>query len=315
MLSKLKLPWTLLMGLILIFAVAACDNDDDDMLINEDMSIIDVIEDDVRFTTLVNAIQRTGLDAILGDRSTNLTLFAPTDDAFEALNMDLSTLTDEELRGILLYHVYGDGVTSNRILDGKTYLSTMSNTGPGEANLSIYIEKGGSNLMINGEAAVTDPDITTENGVIHAINTVLTPFDVVEHLQANDDFSELVTALSNASGELSFALAQEDQVYTIFAPNNQAFQAISSTVEGLTADELAAVLLYHVIPSQNAVSTSLTDEMLTTLQGEGVTVDVESNSVMLTDANGKMAQVVFVNIQGTNGVVHIIDEVLMPSNI
>ncbi|PHN04097.1 fasciclin domain-containing protein [Flavilitoribacter nigricans] len=317
MLSKLRLPWALLMGLALLFGFTACDGvDDDDLGTNEDKNIVEVATEDSRFSMLVDALVRTGLDDLLDDENSDFTVFAPTNDAFNALGIDLSTLTDQELENILLYHVFADDVRSGEIQEGKTYLGTAANIGPNNEPVSIVVERSGSTVTINDAATVVEADIVTENGVIHAINTVLMPLDIVGHVMANDDFSQLATALGNASGDLVSTLSADDQTFTVFAPTDAAFAAVSDVVAGLTADELASVLTYHVVAGANATSSTLTDgQSFTTVQGENFTIDIDGNNVTITDAQGNIANVIFVNVQGTNGVVHVIDKVIMPNNL
>lgn len=316
MLSRLKLPWALLMGLTLLFGFTACDNDDDDMIINEDKTIVDVFSEDTRFSMLVSALERTGLDDVLSDRDNDFTIFAPTNAAFDSLGVDVSTLTDDELKEILLYHVFNDDITADRFLEGKTYLNTAATTGPGNTSLTMLIERTGAALMLNDMATVTEADKTTENGVIHVINRVLMPLDVVGHIAANDDFGQLVMALGDASGDLMTTLSNAGQTFTVFAPTDDAFDDVSGTVAGLTPDQLASVLTYHVVAGTNATASTLTDgQTLTTVQGESFTINVNNNVVTITDAKGQISNVIFLNVQGTNGVVHIIDKVIMPNNL
>lgn len=316
MLSKLKLPWVYLMGLSLLISFSACDNDDDDITPVDDRTIVEVASDDARFTTLVSALQRTGLDVVLSDENADFTVFAPTNDAFDALGVDLSTLTDDQLEEILLYHVFGGSFISAQISEGKTYLNSASNNGPNDRALTVYIERNGSTIMVNDVATITNADIGAENGVIHVINQVLMPLDVVGHIMANDDFNELVAAIGNASGDLASTLGSASEVYTVFAPVNSAFTEISSTLSGLTADQVADVLTYHVIAGTNGVSTGLSNgQTIMTVQGENITVNIVDNTVTITDANGDAATVLLADVQGTNGVVHIIDKVLIPTNL
>lgn len=316
MLSKLRLPWVYLMGLALLFGFSACDNDDDDIMPVDDRTIAEVASEDARFSTLVSALQRTGLDAVLSDENASYTVFAPTNDAFDALGVDLSTLTDDELEEILLYHVFGGSFISGQIVEGKTYLNSAATTGPNDSPLTVYIERTGSTIMINDVATVTEADIATQNGNIHVINQVLMPLNIVGHVTANDDFNELVAALGNASGDLTNVLGASDEVYTVFAPINSAFTEIATTVDGLTADQLADVLTYHVVAGANVRSSDLSDnQTVTTVQTENVTVNISGNTVTLTDANGNAATVLLADVQGTNGVIHIIDKVLIPSNL
>ena len=118
MLSKLSSPWVFLMALALVFTTVACDNEDDPMP-STDKTIVEVAADDAQFSTLVSALQRTGLDAVLANKNASYTVFAPTNDAFTNLGVDLATLTDDELSAILLYHVLGAEVLSTQIQEGK----------------------------------------------------------------------------------------------------------------------------------------------------------------------------------------------------
>lgn len=316
MLSKLRLPWVLLMGLALLFGFTACDNDDDDITPSDDKTIVDIAAEDPQFSTLVSALQRTGLDAVLANANGSFTVFAPTNTAFTNLGVDLSTLTDEELSAILLYHVLGAEIASTQIQDGKTYVGTASNTGPNDTPLSMLIQKGGSTVKINNVADVTTPDIDANNGVIHVINSVLMPLDLVGHATANDDFTQLVNTLGAASGDLVSVLQDDSQTYTVFAPVNSAFEAIADVAAGLTADELASILTYHVVAGANVLSTDLNDgQTVQTVQTESFTVNINGNSVTITDATGATANVIFTDVQATNGVIHVLDKVIMPQTL
>lgn len=316
MLSKLRFPWAMLMGLALLFSFTACDNDDDDITPSNDKTIVDIAADDPQFSTLVSALQRTGLDAVLADPNASYTVFAPTNAAFTNLGVDLSTLSDDELSAILLYHVLGAEVASTQIQDGKTYVGTASATGPNDTPLSMLIQKGGSTVKINNVADVTTPDVDANNGVIHVINAVLMPLDLVGHATANDDFSELVNALGAASGDLVNVLQDASQTYTVFAPVNSAFEAISDVAAGLSADELASILTYHVVAGANVLSSDLSDgQSVQTVQTESFTVNINGNSVTITDATGATANVIFTDVQTTNGVIHVLDKVIMPQTL
>src|SRR5690606_25078619 len=123
-------------------------------------------------------------------------------------------------------------------------------------------------------------------------------------------------ALGTASGDLVTTLSGTSINFTVFAPVNSAFEAISSTVAGLTPDELASVLTYHVIAGSNATASMLTDGQTTaTVQGENITIEIDGNVVRIVDAQGNSANVLLANVQGTNGVIHIIDKVIMPNNL
>jgi transforming growth factor-beta-induced protein len=275
------------------------------------MTIAEVVADDDRFSTLLAALERVDLDGVL-NQDGPFTVFAPTNDAFAGV--DISSLSDAQLTNILLYHVLGANVASTDLFEGQNYTTTASTGGFGGTSPTAVIERSGANVTINGSINVTEADIETKNGVIHVIDGVMTPMSIVDIVTSNNQFSQLTDALVSAPGDLPTALSA-DGPFTVFAPVNAAFQAISGTVAGLTPDQLASVLTYHVVAG-NARSNTLSDgDMPTTLQMEDVTININGGTVTVTDANGNVAEVVVADIQGTNGVVHMINMVLIPENL
>lgn len=304
-----KLSWIFILALPLFFA--ACGNDDD--ADPEPQSIVEIAAGDDQFSTLVDALTRVGLVSVL-EGSGPFTVFAPTNDAFTASGVDLSALTDEQLTEVLLYHVLGAEITSSAIQEGQTYTTTAANTAPGDNQLSLLIEKTGSAVQLNGSVNVTTADVDATNGVIHIIDDVLLPLDVVGHAIANSNFSSLVTTLGAASGDLVTTL-QTAGPFTVFAPLNSAFDAISATTATLDADQLAKVLLYHVV-SGNVRSTALSNGQVVESLNDGLTFTVNiDGSVTITDANGGTSTVILTDVQGTNGVIHVLDAVIIPSNL
>lgn len=306
---------TILLGTTLLFLFGtltiACD--DDDSKVQQPQTIAQIAAGDAQFSTLVSALDRVGLVSVL-DGTGTFTVFAPTNAAFDALGVDLNTLTDDQLKDILLYHVLGTSVRSTDISEGQTYASTASNSGPNGTALSVLIEKSGSNVKINNSARVTTADIEASNGLIHVIDKVILPLDIVGHAAANSNFTELVGALGAASGDLVTVLSG-DGPFTVFAPLNSAFEAISSVTATLTPDQLAKVLTYHVA-SGNVVSGQISNgTVVTTVNGESFTINIAGSALTVTDANGNVANIVLTDVQATNGVVHVLDKVILPKNL
>lgn len=273
-------------------------------------TIAEVAANDPQFSTLVSALERVGLVEVLNGTGP-FTVFAPTNDAFNDLGINLDNLTDEALTEILLYHVLGAEIKAADIMEGQTYASTAAQTGPNTTALSMLIEKTGSTVKINGSINVTATDIEASNGVIHVVDAVITPLDIVGHAAANSNFTELVGALGAASGDLVNVLSG-DGPFTVFAPLNSAFEAISATVATLSEDQLAAVLTYHVA-SGNVRSTDLSDGLaVTTVQGESFTVNIGTD-VTITDTTGNTVTVEFTDVQATNGVIHVLSGVILPT--
>lgn len=312
MIMKLsKLSWILLLTLSVF--ITACNNDDEDMPDTpQAQSIVEIAAADAQFSTLVAALQRVDLVSTLeGDGP--FTVFAPTNDAFAGVDID--ALTDDQLKEILLYHVVGADIKSTDLADGQTYTGTAAATGPNDSALSILVEKDANGVTVNNVASVTTADVDATNGTIHIINSVITPLDVVGHAAANENFTSLVSTLGAADGDLVDVLSG-DGPFTVFAPLNSAFDAISDVTAGLDGAQLSKVLLYHVV-SGNVRSDALSDEMNVPTANDNIefTVNIDGSTVTLTDVSGNEAGVVLTDVQATNGVIHVLNKVIIPDNL
>jgi transforming growth factor-beta-induced protein len=274
-------------------------------------NIVEIAVADESFSTLVAALDKADLVGVLeGDGP--FTVFAPTNDAFAELLDDLGAsslddLTAEQLTPILLNHVVSGTFRSTDLSTG--YVATANSNGPGERNIDLFIEVH-TGVKVNGGVNVTSADIIASNGVIHVIDKVILPTDVVDIAVGNEDFSQLVGALGAADGDLVNVLKGAGP-FTVFAPVDAAFEDIADVVEGLSTEQLADVLKYHVVSGVNVVSTSLTNgQVVTTLNGT-FTVNISGSTVTITDASGATANVIATDVQGTNGVIHVIDKVLL----
>ncbi|MEO1259116.1 MAG: fasciclin domain-containing protein [Bacteroidota bacterium] len=311
--KKFQFYLSVFLAFALIVPFTSCGDDDSDDAPTP-QSIVEIATSDSQFSTLVAALDRVGLVGVLeGDGP--FTVFAPTDAAFQAAGVtDLNAFTDEQLTEILLYHVLGAEVFSGDIADGQTYVTTAATTGPGNTQLSMLIEKSAAGVVINGGINVTTADVDATNGVIHIVDNVILPLDVVGHAVANSNFTSLVSSLQAASGDLVNVLSG-DGPFTVFAPLNSGFDAISTVTADLTADQLATVLTYHVVAG-NVLSSTLTDgQSAETINTENITINIDGSNVTITDANGGSVTVVLTDVQGTNGVIHVIDNVLIPANL
>ena len=297
----------LFLAVIGLFAFSSCS--DDDEVIVETNTIVDIALGDAQFSTLVAALDKAGLVSVL-QGSGPFTVFAPTNDAFNNLLSELgaSSLDDisaEALTPILLYHVLGGAVASSQLSTG--YVSTVS-PGPNNSFISLYINLD-NGVALNGTTNVTSADIVADNGIIHVIDEVLTPPTVVDIAIANGSFSSLVSAVVKA--ELVDALSA-DGPFTVFAPTNDAFAQLltdlgAGSLDDIPVSTLTDVLLYHVV-SGNVRSTDLVAGMVPTLNSQAE-IEVDLGSDVTLNSNTK---VVAVDVQATNGVVHVIDKVLLP---
>lgn len=311
---KKILRLNLIVLLAIVALISACSDDDGDVTpIEEPQSIVDIALGNDNFSTLVAALQKAELVSVLqGDGP--FTVFAPTNDAFDALLSDLGVgslddLSKEDLTPILLYHVVSGNVTSADLSTG--YVETLNSLGPDGTNVALQVDVT-SGVVLNNSVNVTSADIAATNGYVHVIDKVLVPPTVVDLAINNSDFSILVDAVVKA--DLATTLSG-DGPFTVFAPTNAAFEALFtelgvSGIDDLTASDLTPILLYHVV-SGNVRSTDLSSGGVQTLQGVEIDFDLTSG-VTIDGLNSVGTNVVLVDIQGSNGVVHVIDKVLLP---
>jgi transforming growth factor-beta-induced protein len=268
----------------------------------EPQDIVDIAVADGRFETLVAAVQAAELvEALKGDGP--FTVFAPTDDAFGALPEGTleGLLADiPALQNILLYHV----------LDGKVMASQVPELSQAETLqgqfVSINVEDG--KVLVDG-AEVIITDIEASNGVIHVIDSVILPEtrDIVDIAVADGRFQTLVAAVQAA--DLVDAL-KSDGPFTVFAPTDDAFAALpEGTLESLLADipALSNILLYHVAEGRYMASDVLDLEQLETLQGQIADLMLDSGKAKIDNA-----EILITDIEASNGVIHVIDSVILP---
>ena len=279
-------------------------------------SIVDVASADGRLTDFILALETTGLDTTLSDMDSKFTVFAPTDDAFALLGQDvidlLFTFGIDTLSDILTYHVISGEVDSSAAISSAGSLVEMVN---GD---SVGLSLDGENLLVN-TATVILVDVAADNGVIHVIDAVLTPpavkgtptMNIVDTAVAAGDFGTLVTALQAAG--LDATLADETQSFTVFAPTDAAFAMIDpETLNLLIADTdaLSSVLLQHVVSGEvNSVTAyTLNGSSATTASGAAIPVAINTELDTLTFGG---ATVQTTDIYTTNGIIHVIDTVVI----
>ncbi len=310
--TLLNLRWALLIMLPLVFV--ACSNDDEMTPPEEDpKNIVEYASDDANFSTLVEALTKAELVSTL-EQDGPYTVFAPTNAAFSDAGIDVATTSKEDLQAVLLYHVLGAKVLSGDLTDNQqTYTTTASTNADGD-QYSLLIERAGDNVTLNGSTMVTTANVDVTNGVIHVIDKVLSPLNVVGHAQANSNFTTLVEALAGADGDLVDVLSGAGP-FTVFAPLNSAFEAIQTTVDGLTTAQLAKVLTYHVASGNTRAGDLSNPTTVATVNGEEFTINIDGSNVTITDANGGVSTIVLTDVQGTNGVIHVLDRVLIPMDL
>ncbi|MBL6658420.1 MAG: fasciclin domain-containing protein, partial [Flavobacteriales bacterium] len=275
--------------------------------VTNEQTVMSIIENSPIHTTLETAINAAGLAETLSGEGT-FTVFAPSDEVFAALPdgaLDLILANTELLTNLLLGHVHEGELYSADLTDGLNV--TMMNEG------DLTVSNDGMTIMID-DATIFQEDLAATNGVVHVIDTILptTVMDtitVMDIIEASPAHTTLEAAINAA--ELDQTLSGEGP-FTVFAPTDDAFDLLpAGTVEGLLADipALTEILLHHVVGA-TALSTDLNDgDVLTTLNTTELTVSVDGGTYMID-----MATVTAANLEADNGVVHVIDMVLIPAD-
>jgi len=297
----------LALSLALLLVLSGCAPGITDDVDVEDLDIVETAEGAEIFDTLLAAAAEAGLVDTLKSEGP-FTVFAPTDDAFVNLldGLEITAgdlLEDERLVNILKYHVLAGKVMAGDLSDGDTPDTLLI---PQILMIGVADEK----VTVNG-IEVTTPDIEASNGVIHVIDGVLFPPDIVETAEGAEIFDTLLAAAAEAG--LVDALKSDD-LLTVFAPTDDAFVDLLDDLE-ITADDLLAsdeledILLYHVVSGQ-VMSADLSDgQEVETLLDEKITITI-NDGVFVNDAEVSIA-----DIETLNGVIHVIDAVLWPPDL
>jgi uncharacterized surface protein with fasciclin (FAS1) repeats len=319
-----------IMALGLVAVGCSDDDDNNPMTSTKPEPTLDIVETAAaagNFNTLLAAAQAADLvDALKSEGP--LTVFAPTDDAFAALpegTVEALLQDPETLASILTYHVVPGEVRAAQVVNISS-AETLNG-----ASITITVTEDGKVMIDN--ATVIATDIETTNGIIHVIDAVILPgkFNTsfkaaTASVSADDDMGYSmkrtgppIYGLANKAGLTTLATAIEavglnktlntDGPFTVFAPTNEAFAALpEGTLEALLQDPeaLTNILLYHVVAGEVKAADVVNLTEATMLNGQKVSISVDGG-VMVNDAN-----VIKTDVMAKNGVVHVIDKVLIP---
>lgn len=327
---KKKFKLCSLIVLLSSFSLISCSDDDDDVIINKQSTIASIASNNQEFSTLVTALEKTNLASTLNGAG-NYTVFAPTNEAFQNfLNSkgfaNLDAVPEDLLKEVLLNHVIGDEYFSNELTTG--YVKTLAKGGASTTNtLSMFIDLT-SGVKLNGVSTVTAADIDASNGVIHKVNTVIDLPTIVTHATANPNFSILVSALTRPDQAdqnfVSILSGTASSPFTVFAPTNTAFSNTNmpqgllqefgwANLNAVPETVLEKTLKYHVVTGANVLSSQLTNNMsVSTFLGQNFTIGLTSGA-KITDANNRVSNIIATDVQCSNGVIHVIDKVIVPN--
>ncbi len=322
----------MLLAVLATFTLISCETDSN--YEDEEPSIAMIAVANADFSVLEAAAVQGGVAGALSNNNPNdpsgdYTVFAPTNDAFARLGLNaesLGVLQTPFLTNTLLYHVSNGNLLGNAINDGGSSASVLGLD-------RRFIERG-NNTYING-SKILATNINASNGTVHVIDKVMiaTGVDIVQSaiaLQSSQVFtfpelSFLVEAVVYAELAEALTASPGSPSFTVFAPTDQAFKDLGTAlgltftapadIRQLPKDLVAKVLLNHVIGNNGKFTSELNEGTVTPLGGEDLALGAFTNGTLtITGAgNAQAAKMVIPDVQTTNGVVHVIDRVLLPN--
>lgn len=318
-----KLTKTAVVAFLALGMYSCSDDDDVNVEVVETNTIADFVSSTGDYSSLAAALDAAGLTATLNGNE-KFTVFAPNNAAFDrflAAN-NFATLGDvpvDVLTQVLLNHVQMGEILASDLSTG--YITSMAKGSASDENLSMYINVG-DNVTINGVATVTSANNQVDNGIIHAVDEVIGLPDITTFAIADPTFDILQAALTREDEFTFVSILQstgDASPFTVFAPTNDAFVALLEELDvdslgDIPSDLLASVLSYHVISGANVRAEDITDGMMApTFETGEITINT-GDTVTITDENDRTSTVVLANVQATNGVIHAIDQVLLPAS-
>ena len=312
--------------LILSFTTfTSCNNDDETMPMPITNTIVDFVSNSPDYSILLEALQLANgnLPDVLNGEGP-YTVFAPNNAAFAAFLLDnnfgaLSDIPTDVLTQVLLNHVVSGNAVSSSLETGYS-VNSLSTATPNENNMSLFINTA-DGVVINGIATVTTADVSVDNGTIHAVDAVIGLPTVVTFAVADPNFSVLVTALTRSDltfdfvGTLSTPNGTAPAPFTVFAPTNDAFVDLLAELNVASLDDidepnLKGTLEMHAVAGANVLAAGLSDGMTIGTLGGNITANVTGGAT-LTDANDRVIEIIAVDVQASNGVIHAINKVLL----
>lgn len=303
-----------------IFATS-CSNDDNNDTPVVDNTITGIASKTADFSILVQALTKAELATTLQGTGP-FTVFAPTNAAFTAFlatggYASVNDVPKAALTQILLNHVVSGAVKSTDLT--TTYIKPLAKgTASSTNNLSMFVNTASGKVKLNGVATVTTADIIASNGVIHVVDKVIGLPTIVTHATANPNFTSLVAALTGAGQPDFVTILSGAGPFTVFAPTNDAFTALNTElapggIASVSTANLTKVLQYHVV-SGNILAASLTEgQIVATLQTPQTFTVQLTGGAKIKDSNNRISTVVATDVQCSNGVIHVLNKVLLPT--
>ena len=290
-------------------------------------TMLDLVQESTNYTYLTYAISKTGLSNTLSSNNANLTLFAPDDMAFDSFLMQngfksIDEIPVDVLKKVLLNHVLVEEVEYSKFETGYYDTAAEFVNETYTKNISMHVEQVNMRITLNGESMITRA-VRAENGIVHAVNRVIPLPTIVTFAKADENLEILLAALTRPDlttdfpSILSTGADISPAPFTVFAPTNDAFIALlqelgANSLSDIDEPTLKSTLTYHVIAETVAAASDLSDNLQLETLGGTITANVTGGAT-LTDGNNRVSNIIAVDIQADNGVIHVIDKVILPN--
>ena len=309
---------------LLFISMYSCSKDENEPQMVIQKTIFEHVASSMNYSYLLHALQKTDLDDILNGEG-NYTLYAPNNSAFIGFLMrrgynTLDEVPIEALKKLLLNHVMAGQIRYRDFKSG--YYPTAAVSDVNDRPLSIYINQVNMRVTLNGSSRIVQGNINASNGVIHAVNAVIPIPSLVTFVLADPNLYNLSLALTRDDLTEDFPTILNTEngrapaPFTVFAPNNMAFVDLLNELQInrlnlIDEPTLNLTLNHHVLGETNALSSDLSDNLILSTRGGDITANV-SDGFSLTDGNARVSKIIASDIQANNGVLHIIDKVILP---
>lgn len=307
---------------ISLFTLTSC-SDDDNNVVAPSNTIADFVAANSDYSSLGAALERANLTGVLAG-TTDYTVFAPNNAAFDAYLTangfaNLEAVPVDALTQVLLNHVVSGVNTSSDLSTG--YIKTLAEEATTQNKLNMYVSTD-AGVVLNGTSTVTTANVTVDNGVIHAVNTVIDLPTVVTFAVYDPTFNILEAALTRETTftyVATLSTKTSPAPFTVFAPTDAAFVALLAeltdydTLADIPTALLESTLNTHVIAGANVLSSTLTDGMIIDITlGDNFTINTVGGA-SFTDLNDRSGDIIVTDVQAVNGVIHVVSKVILPN--
>lgn len=300
-------------------ATVSCSSDDD--VTTALPTLYEVAQQNPSLSTFVAAVDHAGMRSTL-DGTSQFTILAPTNQAFQEFFLEngysgVSAVPADAMKQVLYNHLLGASIKKNQFNSGymKTYATVESVP---NAKISLLVESD-NDVKFNNTSKIITPNQDARNGTLHVVDKVISIPTIYDHIKNNPNLLTLKNALIRDMASPTFlTLSQNAGPITFFAPRNEAFTAFLAefniaSLDVVSDSALEQILSYHLVPTGNLLSTSFTNnQVLNTQEGQSLVVTLTGGGKKITDVNDRASNLFFSDIQGSNGVLHVVDQVLKP---